>query len=316
MNENIRTVLQQIEPLTDRQILDAKQEAVQLTLRDIGAPPDRAQFERYAATSTPRSITLTVGLILGAATLAAFALSVFRVFTAGRDLFLQHIDDPLQAAIAGLATFLLAELLVIGSMLARAVYFTGDGKHAMTATAGMGVLVALLGNLVVSRPPGLGAPPIDFVFAWMDALAAPLAVLLVALAFERMVIGRVQQHQDIERRYQEALHDHQKLAADPENSALFQRRYFPGALKKAIQEANSTGRGSTARRDLMARLRPEHWNWLVLREVRASEWYDPDAELPVSSDMALVAASSNGHHTGNPTPAPALVSQNGANGRH
>lgn len=318
------TVLQELIPLTDEQILDAKEQAVALTRRALGEAPDRAQFERYAATRTPRAVALLIGLVLGGAALAAFALSIFRVFTAGRNLFLTHIDDPLQAAIAGAATFLLAELLVIGSMLARAVYFTGASRRAMTLTAGIGVSVALAGNLVISSPPLAGPPLWAVLFAWLDALAPPVAVLLIALAFERMIIDRIQTHQQTEAAYQQAANDWNRQQADPENSELFQKKYFPRALKAAIQAANAHGTGSTRRKEIMSGLRPEHWNWLVLRELRAADWFDPDAVThengALQTPYAPVLPSANGH-SGRPEVAQAdplpvtTVSANG-NGHH
>lgn len=304
---NIREVLQQVEPLTDEQILAAQQEAVALTVKAMGAAPDREQFERYHASHTPRAIALVIGSMLGAAALAAFAMSVFRVFTAGRDLFLTHIDEPVQAAIAGVATFMLAELLVIGSMLARAVYFKDTGRRAMLLTAAIGVSMALAGNLVISNPPLFGAGSLwEVLFAWLDALAPPVSVLLITLAFERMVIHRVQAHQEIETAYQSALNAWKAQQADPETSEMYQKRYLPRAIKRAIVEANSAGRGSTARKELMQQLRPEHWNYLVLREVRAADWYNPAAAIPEMVEVQPVANFTE----------PVMIPATNGNGRH
>jgi hypothetical protein len=285
---NIRDVLSEIKPLTDGQILDAQEVAKALTLRALGDAPDRAQFERYHATQTPRAVALTIAAVLGAAALAAFALSVFRVFTAGRDLFLGHIDEPLQAAIAGAATFLLAELLVVGSMLARAVYFTGSGRAAMSITAAIGVSMALAGNLTISSPPLFnGGSMWEVSFAWLDALAPPVAVLLIAIAFERMVVQRVQAHQEIEAAYQAALNEWKARTVDPESSELYQKKYLPRALKQAIADANGRGTGAVRRKELLQALRPEHWNYLVLREIRAADWYDTTVEAPESIPLEV-----------------------------
>ncbi len=295
---SIREVLTLIIPLTDDDLIEAREEAKALVLKDIGDPPTPEQFMRTRAQRIPRWLTILIATPLGLAMLAAFLMSLFRVFTAGRDLFLQHINDPIQAAIAGIATFTLAELLVVGSMLAMTIYFTGWKRLLMLATALMGVLVALTGNIVVSEPQ-------DW-WGWLDAVAPPLAVLLISLAFEAMLIASVRDRQKAMAEYQSAIDEWKKNTARPESALIFHNRYFPNAIKRQLKRINAMGTGSQRRKEIMAAMRPEHWNVLVTRELKASDWFDAQKgnQMLEHTDMQaseVITISPNGHG-GDPRP--------------
>jgi hypothetical protein len=295
---SIREVLTLIIPLTDDDLLEVREEAKALVLKDIGDPPTPDQFIRSRAQRIPRWLTILIAIPLAGAMLAAFLMSLFRVFTAGRDLFLLHINDPIQAAIAGIATFMLAELLVVGSMLAMTIYFTGWKRVLMLLTACMGVLVALTGNIVVSRPQ-------DW-WGWLDAIAPPVAVLLISLAFEAMLIASVRERQKAMAEYQVAIDEHKKHTAHPDAALVFHNRYFPNAIKRRLKLVNSTGTGSQRRKEIMAAMRPEHWNVLVTRELKASDWFDAQKgnQMLEHGDMQIaevITISPNGHG-GDPRP--------------
>lgn len=308
-NLSIRDVLSAIQELGDDDLIGAREEAKALVLKDIGDAPSREDFMRYRAQRVPRAIALVIGGILGGGMLAAFLLSLFRVFTAGRDLFLQHISDPLQAAIAGVATFMLAELLVVGSVLAMTIYFTGWKRGLMVFTALIGVSVALTGNVIISQPASW--------WGWLDAIAPPLAVLLISLAFEAMLVSTLRERQRVEHEYKQAIDDWKARTAKPEEALAFHNRYYPNAIRARLQVVNASGQGSTRRKEIMAALRPEHWNVLVTRELRRSDWFDMQ-----SGAQMLTRAYSEGAPQESPLPssqlAPALaMTTNGnGNGKH
>jgi hypothetical protein len=294
----IREVLALIIPLTDDDLLAAREEAKALVLKDIGDPPTPENFMRTRAQRIPRWLTVLIATPLALAMLAAFLMSLFRVFTAGRDLFLLHIDDPIQAAIAGIATFMLAELLVVGSMLAMTIYFTGWKRLLMLATALMGVLVALTANIVVSKPA-------DW-WGWLDAVAPPLAVLLISLAFEAMLISSVRERQKAMAEYQVAIDEWKNDTSKPESALVFHNRYYPNAIKRRLKLVNSNGTGSQRRKEIMEAMRPEHWNVIVTRELKASDWFDAQKgnQMLEHGDMQgaeVITINPNGHG-GDPRP--------------
>ncbi|MDX2136999.1 MAG: hypothetical protein SF123_02815 [Chloroflexota bacterium] len=267
---NVRTILQEIQPLSDDEMLAAREAARALVLRDIGEEPKPEQFMRRAAASgTPRWLTLIVAGVLGLATIAAFLLSLFRVFTAGRDLFLTHLpNEHIQAALAGVATFMLAELLVVGSVFTAQVYVTGLKRVPLYIAALLGIAMALTANVVVSKP--------DSWWSWLDTIAPPLAVLLLSLAGEALLLDTLKKRAAAYAEYAAAFEAWKRDTAQPEASLKFHNRYLPRAIKRALIERNSTGAGSQKRREMMQALRPEVWEILVVREIQAMDFYDAD----------------------------------------
>jgi hypothetical protein len=272
---NIRTVLESIRPLTDHERIDARDRAKAAVIKATGDEPDRAAFMRYHASKYPRWLTGLIGAFLLIVFIAAFAMSLFRVFTAGRDYFLHGINIEWQAAIAGTATFILAEFLVIASMLAMSVYFKNRDRWLMLIPAGMGVGIALVGNWVVSQPEDL--------FGWMETLSPPLAVLFMAVIGERMILHTLRENRANELAYQDAVNAWKQATADPEKAPSF-TQFYANALRAAIYDANARGQGKTRREEILSTMTAEHWKILVSREMRAGDWFElvevPAADTP------------------------------------
>lgn len=274
---DIRQVLNEIQPLTEDEYLEAKSKARNIAVREFGDEPEMDDFTYWTnSVGTSWWMYLTAGILM-LAMFSAFALSMFRVFTAGRDLFLLHIPDPAQAAIAGIATFFLAELLVLGSMFARAIYFEGVGKHLMIATVAIGVAVALMGNLVISNPPmpGDGTPLWEVLFAWLDAIVPPVAVMMIAYAFEKIIVERVHARKKAEAEYRLAYYEWKEKINNIEDTSEYRNRYLFRALKDAILKKNLKGRGAERRKEILSQLPHQYWAVLAKREVER----DTDVDL-------------------------------------
>jgi len=292
---DINAVLAAFRPLTDSERIAARQTALRNVVHAIGDEPDRAVYLRYSASEYPRWLTglVVVGMLI--VFLAAFALSIFRLFTAGRDYFLLGIPDPTQAAIAGVAIFLMAEFMVIVSTLVMRVYFEGRARLLMALPIGIGVAIALVGNGVIGKPGDL--------FGALETFAPPLAVLFMAIIGERLLLTTLRQRRAGELAYQQALAEWKQATAQPEQSPLF-AQYYANALKDQLIRVN--GR-RTAVKELLPEMTVEHWRYLVSREIAAANWFE-------RVDIADANAHLNGHREvdslANSTPVSASVPEN------
>lgn len=277
-------ILRQLRALTDEERLQAAERARAVVARAAGDKPSRASFTDVIASKYPAWVgRLTAGL-MALVFVAAAMPSLFRLFTAGRDEFTNGINEPAQAALVGVSTFLLAEFLIVLSTISARVYFEGRARLIFVVPVGLGLAVALVGNWVVAQPGDL--------FGWLETLSPPLAVLFLALIGERLVLDAIERRHAGERAYQAALTDWQAATAEPERSPRW-RSAYANALRATLQEANTRGTGATARRELMSALSAAHWRALVGREYAADSWHEvADAEaLPVSGVEVIQPAA-------------------------
>lgn len=265
---NLYTV---INPLSDDVRIDARAKAAAIVVRAVGEKPRRDQFLHSTVSQYPGWFTRLIALLMSIVFIAAAMPSLFRLFTAGRDYFLQSINEPLQAAVIGLATFLLAEFLIILSTIAARVYFRGRTRYVFVVPVLMGLAMALVGNWTVVQPHD--------VFSFLEAVIPVLTVLFVALIGERLILDSIETRHANEKAFQTALHEWQLATASPDKHPRYMSA-LANAMRAALMETNSRGTGATARRELMSSLNNEHWKALVIRELQADEWYAGAAALP------------------------------------
>lgn len=291
---------QSLYSLTEDQRLDAKERARALIVRRAGEKPQLEQFQRtppprpnrdqYADTFISRYPEWLTKAVMGVMLLvfaAAAMPSLFRLFTAGRDYFSHGITDPIQAAVVGVSTFLLAEFLIVLSTISARVYFTGWSRVLFVVPIGMGLAVALVGNWTITRPTD--------VFGWLETVVPPVSVVFIALVLEKLILDSIHSRHANEKAYQTALRQWQQsvqeqqqaeeqeyrqsilrwqdMTRDPETSADWTQVYAT-ALREAIKTANSHGTGKTARVELMSSLNSRDWTLLVKREMKADRWYE------------------------------------------
>ena len=302
-----------IQPLTEAERLDARDRARRNIRRKIGAQPTREQFnsagprpsrERFADTTIseyPAWVTRAIGGMLIIAFAGAFATSAFSVFSAGRDHFLEAMPGGAgtgwQAVIVGLAVVLLAEFLTIASVLGSRILLSGKRvwQAVMLLPIAAGVVMAVTANAVISKPDGF--------WPWLVTVTPPVSVVFLSLILEQIALTDIKRRHSNERAFQLALREWQAATRQDDatfagamqawearinrpEEAPFWRQTYANALREALQEANSKGRGRAERLDLMGQLGGAEWAALVLREMRADQWFEV---LAVDSQPAVEA---------------------------
>jgi len=295
--------LEMLIPLTEEERLDARERARKNVIRSFGPRPTRDQFKDYAASDYPRWLTIGVGLMLVIVFAAAANVSVFRVFTAGRDHFLETIGIEWQAAIVGASSFLLAEFMVIAATVAMRIYFKGRDRWLMAFPIILGLLMAFVGNWSISQPK------VEFtasgLWSILETATPPAAVLFMAVIGERLILEALRNRHRNEQAFQEALAEWLRVTAEPEKSPAW-RGSYANALKEVIREVNVNGRGQKERREFMQQMRGPEWSAVVMREMRADQWFEEIDLDPFGAEPAV-------HIAGEPAiafePAPRLQLQ-------
>ena len=312
MSTITQDALTQLRRLSESQRLDARDKARANVIKAIGDKPQRAQFDHFTTSDYPVWFSRTIAAFMVIVFVAAGAPSLFRLFTAGRDYFLAGIADNQQAAIVGASTFLLAEFLIILSTIAASVYFQGRRRWMFIVPITLGLAMALVGNWQIAQPTD--------VFGWLETVSPPAAVLFIALIGERLALDAIRRKHANERAYQEALAEWKAATAEPESHDRWPSAYA-NALRQALWRANGrgSGSGSTARQELMQQLNGDDWRELVLREMKAENWFSAD-------DLDAAQTSQNGAtqpmtaHTGsnavNPTQAPVTMTNGASSNGH
>ncbi len=264
-------VLQKIYPLTEDQRAEARQHARTAIIKSFGPRPNRDQFRDHSTSEYPRWLTYGVGFMLLIVFFAAANLSMFRVFTAGRNHFQESITVPWQAALAGASAFLLAEFMVIASTIAQRIYFKGRDRWLMAVPIALGLAMAFIGNWAISQPE------LTFtaagVWSVLETATPPAAVLFMSIIGERIILEALRSRHANEKAYQAALAEWQALVNEPESSPEW-RRTYANTLRDTIRAANKTGRGQKERQEIMGNLSRAEWSMLVAREFQAGQWFD------------------------------------------
>lgn len=305
---DLNLLLRELQPLTEDDRIEARERARALVVRAVGEQPSPEMFTEASMSEYPAWLGRLSVLLMVLVFLAAGAVSFFRLFTAGRDGFLHTINVEYQAVIVGLATFVLAEFLVITSTLLGSIYVEGRLQKALNTLAIVaGLLVAFVGNWHVTRPSAA--------FMWLETLVPPFAVLATALLGEKMLLRSLKTRQAQKTAYQQALADWKHATADPESSPRWKSVYAT-VLREKLREVNSSGQGKTRRVEIMASLDRASWRALVYREIDADNWYADDEQPPALPLPALViSANGNQRQDGDFLSAPAevMTSTPGAN---
>jgi len=233
-----------------------------------------------------------VGGFMVIAFVASAMPSLFRLFTAGRDYFSHGIDSGWQAAIVGVSTFLLAEFLIILSTIAASTFYRGKQRLIWVFPVVMGLSMALVGNWVVTKPSD--------VFGWLETLIPPLSVLFIALAGERLILESIKTRHANERAFQQAMQAYNQVVNDPEQHSRWQQ-FHANALKESLQNAQSGGRGTKERLEIVQTLTNQEWASLVKRELMADRWCESvesaeTVEVPEST-IKVVERGSVDHGT-------------------
>lgn len=278
-NHNKNDQLNELIGLTEGERLNARDRAVKNIQRAIGSEPTPDQFTRAQFSAYPTSYRRAIIALLLIVGFTAFLVSAFRLFAIGRAHFLESIPDDTQAIIVGIAVVLMSEFLVVVSGLARPLI--DSGKWKMFFPMFLGVTIALVGNWTMTNP--------NTVFGWLETLAPPIVVFIVALIGEQLLIKSLKERHEAQLEYTEALNAWKTAHNNPEKSERWLSTYA-NALKATLIEVNSKGTGKTRRIEIMNGLNGRDWSNLVRNELNADNWYiDQPADKP-----QLTPTSSNG----------------------
>ncbi|MBN8594818.1 MAG: hypothetical protein J0M33_23885 [Anaerolineae bacterium] len=282
--------------LSDLRMLDieqrqaARQRARLAVVAGLGEQPNREAYVMASVSQYPRAVNRLVLAGMVVVFIAAALPSFFRLFAAGRDTYLQQNPDAVQAALVGVATFILAEFLVIVSTLTMRVYFTGRGQLVMAIPITLGICMALVGNWHVAQPHDL--------FGWLETLTPPLAVLFMALIGERLILDAIHQRTENERAYQKAAQEWQQAQLSPEQSPQWKGTYATVLRDELIRVNRRLKAGQTA----MAAMTTADWKAAVYREMAAENWFETDANVPAPVVMVDEVPPSN-----DPLPGPVAM---------
>lgn len=271
--------MQVIRPLDQDGRTKAHQAAMQSMQTWIGNAPKREDFANAYASEYPRYVAWTITGAMLVVFVAAALPSLFRLFTAGRDYFMQGIANDLQGSLAGASTFLLAEFMVIASMIAMQVLFKQDDnwRRLLYIPVAFGTALAFVGNWTITQPQD--------VFAWLETLAPPVAVLSMSFLGEHLILKSIATRKANEDKYQVALADYNLQTAHLEQHERWPS-FYANAIIDQLRKAN--GR-SKAVREAWAAVTVAIRLQLYMRELAADSWYlEASAEHDAAQAMLQI----------------------------
>jgi hypothetical protein len=254
-----------INPLTEDQ-RTAAYERARLQIAGREPTPDKFQkvnFQKYS----PVVLRVITGLsIVGL--IAAFAPSAMRLHAVALETNLQILQDAPSAYVAALATVLSAETGQVIFSLAQSAATSKLQKGALWLGVAVCTLIAFAGNAAAfgSHLQFDFADVANSVFAYLEAFAPPLLVLIIAQVLKSQILqadaNRTAAHANYEAAYAkwEGALEH---APDAPNW----RRELANAIRDALRDAN---KNSKAKLRVLSR---EQWILLVETEQKQSEWY-------------------------------------------
>lgn len=303
-----QTVLATMAPLTEADRVAAKQKADKLARQEFGTEPQRDHYRARVFNRYPNWLTWGVALLAFVVIFAAANVSMFRVFSAGRDHYTESIElhyttaddtapvliDDWQAPWVGIMTFLMAEVMVLVSAFVKSVFFDERRGWIMWIPIALGAAMAIVGNIQITQPAGL--------WAWLDTLTPPTAVLFMGIIGERIILRTLEARQAAEVAYQQDLHEYHRKADDPRTSRYW-RSIYANVLRDAILDTNKPrGRNAPDKAAFIAALTERDWRALVIREMRADTWVEemllenftepPSAAQDLIETQAMTAVSS------------------------
>lgn len=255
----------------------------QARLRMVGPEPEPGReptLDDFLARGTgklPVGVTLTIRRLSVIALLATFFPSATRLHQIGLESFGQAVTDVTTAYVAALCIVLMAEVGQIIFSLAAVTAERGTGRinwqrmglhlGAMICTA-----IALSGNAEVVKP-WLHAG----VFIWFETFAPPFLVLITANILKSQMLHSIE---DLHRARMQFEAAHAEWVRDGQiRKQAWQNAYaqaheqadwmrvVANALRDALRSAN---RRSYA---MVRELSDADWRELVLRELKADQWY-------------------------------------------
>ncbi len=263
-------VLDQIPLLSPEKRQEAREQAHELVIRRAGPRPNRKDFQDRRISMYPGWITTTIMIFLVVLFIASFLPSVFHLFNAGRDYFNSGIvDQPAQAAIVGIASFLMAEVTVILATIVQRVYFQGQSQRLLNSAIIIGVLIAMLGNVASAQPKY--ELTFQAAFDWLLTLGPSIIVFVTSAILKQIMFSSIEHRMLNEQDYQDILKSWESKVSNPEADPKFMAVYG-SVTRDLITKAFVVGAKANERRELLNSLSNKEWLELFIRELRQENW--------------------------------------------
>jgi len=281
-------MIENLRPLTQELRQDARAAAHEAVRRAVGDKPARADYDGFAASKYPPSVTRLITLLCIVLLLAAFTPSAIRLYEIGSKTFGAAINNTAAMKLVGLATVLSAETgQIVFSLAIATLGTTRSARRLLYTSMLIATLIALVGNIQVALPGHTDSP-----FAWFEAIAPPLLVLSTAYVLKEQMLESIEARHANEHAFQDALAEWNEATSDPEHDPRWPQ-FYANALRDALAKRNSR------RKEVLQEMTTEDWRAAVWREMQAEEWYQDYVEMDTtgSPPMRLATASSNGNGT-------------------
>ncbi len=254
--------------LTETERLKAYQRAQKYTVARKGTRPTRDQYADHTAERYPQSVTRMIIALAAIMLFAVYLISAMRLYHIGSQTFAATIADSRSATAAGIATVVAAETgATLFVLAAAALTINRLSKSLLTTGALISTLIALVGNYQIALVDTQRSP-----FAYLEALAPPVLVLITAWVLKEQLLHTIEQRHANERAYQTDLANWTQATANPEADPTF-ARFWATALKEII---------STKYRNhaWMKTVTLADWRQIVAGEMNAQDWWTAAEQPP------------------------------------
>lgn len=276
--ENIRDVLQYVQPLTAEQYEAAAKlarEKAIAQLREPEKPVIQSKMSVY-----PKWLNRSILVGVAALLLAMFIVSTAKQLEAVRD-FVSPVTDSSQ----WFFQWLVMASLIMGAEIGALLFSIAAGvmqnyKRVFRLFSFLSALSAILANWHVTALHAAEYDGIAF-YAWYLTFLAPILVIVVGMMLENIAMRSITERVELrnatelaEMEYQEKLREYRNQIAEIETTDLFQRRYLPAAIKIALETSHRQTRQVLIER-------PDVVRYAVKREIlRFVFVYQEPEELP------------------------------------
>ena len=286
--------------LTPEQHQHAKNQAMDILKKSTQGKPVRADYNSINESEFGEWFTPVAGLFILFVFASAGIFSFLRVYESGYVYFLGKfaeqngvvtaidltkftggINNPEQAALAGVLGFVLAEFMIIVSVVAS--HTIAKGKRglqvALVIPVLIGGLIALFGNIVIEQPHDI--------FSWGVTIAPPVVAIIfshiLSTLFLYSLVARTKNGAD----FKQALFAWTLAHNKPESHPDFQKQFI-AYLKIEIVNANLLGSGSKHRKSILDSLTYTDWRSVVKRELMQTS--DDFSDVELSNNMMIGAS--------------------------
>lgn len=275
-------MIEQIQPLTQQQRVEARKKAIKVVEALAGTKPTRETFRNSTFSKYPAWITGLVVILSLVVLLTAFLLSAMRLYHIGYQTFHETLDNDFASTVAGFAIVLLSEAAAVLFTIALSVIGQSQTqKRILLASVFATAALALSGNYYVA----LHGRAIT-VFGVLEAMLPPLLTLSTAYVLKELLLRVIELRHADQLAFEVALGDWKQATANSEQHPNFLQAYA-NELRDLLIKAN---RRSKSIREIVEHLEKSDWRILVQRELRSESWFTVDETIEEKGVTAEISA--------------------------